>query len=152
MKNKLQSTRTSFSRNFQCKKAPRWLSKFFHFGTENRADQLKNHQFYISQNFFSSYALLSPVLTWRVSCWLRSLGSKYVCINLRPPMSRSSDCPRRISPMTCSLTSELEKIQASTFFAQILFWWIDKMHTVFQALLTLLTSMRKHFPLLTVFS
>ena len=43
MKNKLQPTRTSFSRNFQCKKAPRWLSKFFHFGTENRADQLKNH-------------------------------------------------------------------------------------------------------------
>ena len=41
MKNKLQPTRTSFSRNFQCKKAPRWLSKFFHFGTENRADQLK---------------------------------------------------------------------------------------------------------------
>ena len=41
MKNKLQPTRTSFSRNFQCKKAPRWLSKFFHCGTENRADQLK---------------------------------------------------------------------------------------------------------------
>ena len=41
MKNKLQPTRTSFSRNFQCKKAPRRLSKFFHFGTENRADQLK---------------------------------------------------------------------------------------------------------------
>ena len=35
MKNKLQTTRTSFSRS------PRWLSKFFHFGTENRADQLK---------------------------------------------------------------------------------------------------------------
>ena len=46
MKNKLQPTRTSFSRNFQCKKAPRWLSKFFHFGTENRADQLKNHPVY----------------------------------------------------------------------------------------------------------
>ena len=29
MKNKLQPTRTSFSRNFQYKKAPRWLSKFF---------------------------------------------------------------------------------------------------------------------------
>ena len=41
MKNKLQPTRTSFSRNFQCKKSPRWLSKFFHFGTENWADQLK---------------------------------------------------------------------------------------------------------------
>ena len=41
MKNKLQPTRTSSSRNFQCKKAPCWLSKFFHFGTENRADQLK---------------------------------------------------------------------------------------------------------------
>ena len=41
MKNKLQPTRTSFSRNFQCKKAPRWLSKFFHFDNENRADQLK---------------------------------------------------------------------------------------------------------------
>ena len=41
MKNKLQPTRTSFSRNLQYKKAPRWLSKLFHFGTENRADQLK---------------------------------------------------------------------------------------------------------------
>ena len=41
MKNKLQPTRTSFSRNFQCKKAPCWLSKFFHFVTENRVDQLK---------------------------------------------------------------------------------------------------------------
>ena len=41
MKNKLQPTRTSFPRNFQCKKAPRWLSNFFHFGTENGADQLK---------------------------------------------------------------------------------------------------------------
>ena len=41
MKNKLQPTRTSFPRNFQCKKAPRWLNKFFHFGTENRAGQLK---------------------------------------------------------------------------------------------------------------
>ena len=41
MKNKLQPTRTTFSRNFQCKKAPRWLSKFFHFGTENREEQLK---------------------------------------------------------------------------------------------------------------
>ena len=47
MKNKLQPTRTSFSRNFQCKKAPRWLSKFFHFGTENQADQLKNHPVHI---------------------------------------------------------------------------------------------------------
>ena len=28
-KNKLQPTRTSFSQNFQCKKAPRWLVKFF---------------------------------------------------------------------------------------------------------------------------
>ena len=46
MKNKLQPTRTSFS-HFQCKKAPRWLSKFFHFGTENRADQLKNHPVYM---------------------------------------------------------------------------------------------------------
>ena len=41
MKNKLQPARTSFSRNFQCKEAPRWLSKSFLFGTENRADQLK---------------------------------------------------------------------------------------------------------------
>ena len=41
MKNKLQPTRTTFSRNFQCKKALHWLSKLFHFGTENRADQLK---------------------------------------------------------------------------------------------------------------
>ena len=31
MKNKLQLTRTSFSQNFQCKKAPRWLSMFFSF-------------------------------------------------------------------------------------------------------------------------
>ena len=31
MKKKLKPTRTSFSRNFQCKKAPRWLSKFFSF-------------------------------------------------------------------------------------------------------------------------
>ena len=41
MKNKLQPIRTSFSRNFQCKKAPRWLDKFFHFGTENGEGQLK---------------------------------------------------------------------------------------------------------------
>ena len=41
MKNKLQPTRTTFSRNFQCRKAPRWLSKFFHFGTENGEEQLK---------------------------------------------------------------------------------------------------------------
>ena len=40
-KNMLQPTRTAFSRNFQCKKAPRWLSKFFHFGTENGEEQLK---------------------------------------------------------------------------------------------------------------
>ena len=43
MKKTSWPTRTSFSRNFQCKKAPRWLSKFFHFSTKNRADQLKNH-------------------------------------------------------------------------------------------------------------
>ena len=30
-----------FHEIFNVKKAPRWLSKFFHFGTENRADQLK---------------------------------------------------------------------------------------------------------------
>ena len=41
MKNKLQPTRTTFSRNVQCKKAPRWLSKFFHFGAHNREEQLK---------------------------------------------------------------------------------------------------------------
>ena len=41
MKNKLQPTRTTFSRNFQCKKASHWLSKFFHLGTENRGEQLK---------------------------------------------------------------------------------------------------------------
>ena len=41
MKNKLQPTRTTFSTNFQYKKAPRWLSKFFHFGTENWEEQLK---------------------------------------------------------------------------------------------------------------
>ena len=41
MKNKLQPTRTRFSRNFQCKKASRWLSKLFHFGTENGVEQLK---------------------------------------------------------------------------------------------------------------
>ena len=41
MKNKLQPIRTSFSRNFQCKKAPCSLSKFFHFGTENGEGQLK---------------------------------------------------------------------------------------------------------------
>ena len=29
------ANQTTFSRNFQCKKAPRWMSKFFHFGTEN---------------------------------------------------------------------------------------------------------------------
>ena len=46
MKNKLQPTKTSFSRSFQCKKAPRWLSKFFHFGTENGEEQLKKHPVY----------------------------------------------------------------------------------------------------------
>ena len=56
MKNKLQPTRTSFSRNFQYKKPPRWLSKFFHFGTENRADQLKKPpcMFVICVRFASS--------------------------------------------------------------------------------------------------
>ena len=46
MKNELQPTRTTLSRNFQCKKASRWLSKFFHFGTENREEQLKKHPVY----------------------------------------------------------------------------------------------------------
>ena len=31
MKNNLQSTRNTFSNSFQCKKAPRWLSKLFTF-------------------------------------------------------------------------------------------------------------------------
>ena len=37
MKNKLQPTGTTFSRNFH------WLSKFFHFGTENVDEQVKKH-------------------------------------------------------------------------------------------------------------
>ena len=41
MKNKLQPTRTTFSRSFQCKKAPSWLRNFFHFGTEIGEEQLK---------------------------------------------------------------------------------------------------------------
>ena len=43
MKNKKQPTRTSFSRNFQCKKTPRWLSKLLHFGIDNQEKQLRDH-------------------------------------------------------------------------------------------------------------
>ena len=41
MKNKLQPTRVTFSRNLQY--APRWLSKVFPFCTENGEEQFKNH-------------------------------------------------------------------------------------------------------------
>ena len=64
MKNKLQPTRTSFSRIFQCKKAPCWLSKFFHFGTENRADQLKNHPVRKLTNSTRAYWIAGGFATW----------------------------------------------------------------------------------------
>ena len=34
MKNNLQPTRATFSNNFQCEKAPRWLASCFHFRSE----------------------------------------------------------------------------------------------------------------------
>ena len=47
MKNKLQPTRTSFSRNFQCKKAPRWLSKFFSFWYWKSGGPVKKTTLYV---------------------------------------------------------------------------------------------------------
>ena len=47
MKNKLQPTRTSFSRNFQCKKAPHWLSKFFSFWYWKSGGPVKKTTLYI---------------------------------------------------------------------------------------------------------
>ena len=64
MKNKLQPTRTSFSRNFQCIKAPRWLSRFFHFGTENQADQLKKPPCTKRVNIKTSLYCTWPGLAW----------------------------------------------------------------------------------------
>ena len=58
MRNKLQPTRTTFSRNFHCKKAPRWRSRFFHFGTENGEEQLKK-----APSSMKSF----PV--WKRRCW-----------------------------------------------------------------------------------
>ena len=48
MKNKLQPTRTSFSRNFQCKKAPRWLIKFFSFGYWKSGGPVKKTTLYVN--------------------------------------------------------------------------------------------------------
>ena len=48
MKNKLQPTRTSFSRNFQCKKAPRWLRKFFSFWYRKSGGPVKKTTLYMS--------------------------------------------------------------------------------------------------------
>ena len=73
MKNKLQPTRTSFSRNFQCKKAPRWLSEWFHFGTENRADQLKKPPCIKDGNMNKRFALL----TWSSSETI--FENRFVC-------------------------------------------------------------------------
>ena len=42
---RVTGNRAPFSINFQSKTAPRWLSNFFHFGTENQEDPLKNHHF-----------------------------------------------------------------------------------------------------------
>ena len=50
MKNKLQPTRTSFSQNFQCKKASRWLSKFFSFWYRKWGGTVKKSTLYIAQN------------------------------------------------------------------------------------------------------
>ena len=83
--NKLQPTKTSLSRNFQCKKAPRWLSKFFHFGTENRADQLKNHPVlyvvFLVPYFGCRGSLLGPYFTKNGSLlgpYLKAWGSLLV--------------------------------------------------------------------------
>ena len=51
MKNKLQPTRTSFSQNFQCKKAPRWLSKFFSFWYWKLGGPVKKTTLYIQEVF-----------------------------------------------------------------------------------------------------
>ena len=40
-KNKLQPTRALLPIKFQCKTAPHWLGKLFHFSTENREEQIK---------------------------------------------------------------------------------------------------------------
>ena len=61
MKNKLQPTRITFSRNFQCKKASRWLSQFFHFGTENGEEQLKKHPVCFGISEFCGLTKLSDI-------------------------------------------------------------------------------------------
>ena len=73
MKNKLQPTRTSFSRKFQCKKASRWLSKFFHFGTENRADQLKKPPCRIAHSKYETRQV-----RYRANCIKHTMIHKYL--------------------------------------------------------------------------
>ena len=63
MKNKLQPTRTRFSRNFQCKKAPRWLSKFFSFWYWKSGEPLKKITLY------NIYNIICNIIWYKIPQW-----------------------------------------------------------------------------------
>ena len=110
MKNKLQPTRTSFSRNIQCKKAPRWLSKFFSFWYWKSGGPVKKTTLY-KQTIMTSMGILCSFSEQIQFC--RPLGAYWIILSptllsqldtLVPQLSKliSFQVHQLLVPRTCA--------------------------------------------------
>ena len=64
------ANKSYISKKFQCRKAPGWLRKFFHFGTENWEEQLKKENTLYMYEDNAYHADMLPITCQFRNCYV----------------------------------------------------------------------------------
>ena len=117
MKKLAQPTRSFFTLKISWKSSPGWLQLVFHFGTENRADQLKNHP--VQERVHQSIAKADTGLPWSTWCWNSSLVYSFI-IKLQVSGSSWWGCCRmEVQPEEIDQISDISRIPRISSFSEI---------------------------------